>query len=76
MAAWSACVAGSLDVDTYVAKLQAAGFSDVAIFDLTPTDFGSSAGVADGAAHVAAGLAVGDLKQWLASAMITAHKKS
>jgi arsenite methyltransferase len=72
-AAWSACATGSLDVATYAAKLAAAGFDPVEISDVTPTDFGLSEGVDDGAAAVAAGLA-GGLKSWLASARIVAHK--
>ncbi len=68
MAAWSACVAGALDVQTYMAKLQAAGFTDVVISGLTPTDFGLGVDAVDG-------LQGGDLKQWLASALITARKE-
>lgn len=75
MAAWSACVAGALDVEAYATKLQAAGFVDTQIFGLTPTDFGISAGLKDGAADVAADLARDDLKQWIASAVITAQKR-
>jgi SAM-dependent methyltransferase len=71
--AWSACASGSLDVATYRAKLAAAGFDPVQIDDVTPTDFGLSEGVDDGAAAVAAGLA-GGLKSWIASAKIVAHK--
>ncbi len=71
--AWSACASGSLDVATYRAKLAAAGFAPVEIDDVTPTDFGLSEGVDDGAAAVAAGLA-GGLKSWVASAKIVAHK--
>jgi SAM-dependent methyltransferase len=71
--AWSACASGSLDVATYRAKLAAAGFDPVEIDDVTPTDFGLSEGVDDGAAAVAAGLA-GGLKNWIASAKIVAHK--
>lgn len=70
MAAWSACVSGALDVETYVTKLQAAGFTNVAISGVTPTDFGLGAG------DEAADLVGGDLKQWLASALITAQKPS
>jgi SAM-dependent methyltransferase len=72
-AAWSSCASGSLDVATYRAKLAAAGFDPVEIDDVTPTDFGLSEGVEDGAAAVAAGLA-GGLKNWIASAKIVAHK--
>jgi SAM-dependent methyltransferase len=71
--AWSACASGSLDVATYRAKLAAAGFAPVEINDVTPTDFGLSEGVDDGAAAVAAGLA-GGLQNWIASAKIVAHK--
>lgn len=72
-AAWSACATGSLDVDTYRAKLHAAGFAPVEISGITPTDFGLSEGVDDGAAAVAGSLA-GGLKNWIASAKIVAHK--
>jgi SAM-dependent methyltransferase len=72
-AAWSACASGSLDVATYIAKLRAAGFDPVDISDVTPTDFGLSQGVDDGAATVAGDLA-GGLKSWIASAKIVAHK--
>jgi arsenite methyltransferase len=41
-------------VETYRAKLHAAGFSPIEISDVTPTDFGLSEGVDDGAAAVAA----------------------
>lgn len=71
--AWSACATGSLDIDTYRAKLHAAGFAPVEISDVTPTDFGLSEGVDDGAAAVAGDLA-GGLKIWIASAQIVAHK--
>jgi SAM-dependent methyltransferase len=71
--AWSACATGSLDIDTYRAKLHAAGFDPVEISDVTPTDFGLSEGIDDGAAAVAAGL-TGGLKSWIASAKIVAHK--
>jgi len=70
---WSACAAGSLDVDTYRAKLTAAGFAPIKIDGVTPTDFGLSEGVADGAAASAHKLA-GGLKSWIASARIVAHK--
>lgn len=72
-AAWSACASGSLDMDTYRAKLHAAGFAPVEINDVTPTDFGLSEGVDGGAAAVAGALA-GGLKSWIASARIVAHK--
>ncbi len=72
-AAWSACASGSLDMDAYRAKLHAAGFAPVEINDVTPTDFGLSEGVDDGAAAVAGALA-GGLKSWIASAKIVAHK--
>ncbi len=71
--AWSACASGSLDLDTYRAKLAAAGFAPVEISGVTPTDFGLSDGVDDGAAAVAGSLA-GGLKDWIASAQIVAHK--
>jgi SAM-dependent methyltransferase len=71
--AWSACATGSLDIDAYRAKLHAAGFDPVDISDVTPTDFGLSEGVDDGAAAVAGDLA-GGLKSWIASARIVAHK--
>lgn len=71
--AWSACASGSLDVATYRAKLVSAGFDPVEINDVTPTDFGLSEGVDDGAAAVAGDLA-GGLKGWIASAKIVAHK--
>ncbi len=72
-AVWSACASGSLDVATYMARLHAAGFHPVQISDVTPTDFGLSEGVDDGAAAVAGELA-GGLKSWIASAKIVAHK--
>jgi SAM-dependent methyltransferase len=72
-AAWSACASGSLDIDSYRAKLRSAGFDPVEISDITPTDFGLSEGVDDGAAAVASNLA-GGLKKWIASAKIVAHK--
>ncbi len=74
-AAWSACASGSLDLQTYCAKLHAAGFDPVEISDVTPTDFGLSEGVDDGAAAVAGNLA-GGLKSWIASAKIVAHRPS
>lgn len=70
---WSACAAGSLDVATYRAKLHAAGFARVEIDGVTPTDFGISDGVEDGAAALADRLA-GGLKSWIASAKILAYK--
>jgi SAM-dependent methyltransferase len=72
-AAWSACASGSLDLETYRAKLHAAGFNPIEIGGVTPTDFGLSEGVDDGAAAVAGDLA-GGLKSWIASAKIVAHK--
>ena len=72
-AAWSACASGSLDLETYRAKLHAAGFNPIEISGVTPTDFGLSEGVDDGAAAVAGDLA-GGLKSWIASAKIVAHK--
>jgi SAM-dependent methyltransferase len=73
LAAWSACVAGALDVASYQKKLRAAGFERVEIADVTPTDFGVEAGIADGAAAVVEGIA-GGLKSLIASAKIVAHK--
>jgi hypothetical protein len=45
----------------------------VEIADVTPTDFGVEAGIADGAAAVVEGIA-GGLKSLIASAKIVAHK--
>lgn len=73
LAAWSACVAGALDVAAYREKLHAAGFERVEIADVTPTDFGIDAGIEDGAAAAAAAIA-GGLKSLIASAKIVAHK--
>jgi SAM-dependent methyltransferase len=70
---WSACIAGSLDVDTYVRKLQASGFERVSITGVTPTDFGISQGVDDAGAAAAAGIP-GGLESWIASARIVAYK--
>lgn len=73
LAAWSACVAGALDVATYRDRLYAAGFERVEFADVTPTDFGIEDGVADGAASAAAAIAAG-LKSLIASAKIIAFK--
>lgn len=70
---WSACAAGSLDVESYRAKLAAVGFARIEIDGVTPTDFGISEGVADGAGVSVHKLA-GGLKSWIASARIIAHK--
>jgi arsenite methyltransferase len=72
-ATWSVCASGSLDLETYRAKLAAAGFAPVEISEVTPTDFGLSDGVDDGAATAASALA-GGLKSWVASAQIRAYK--
>lgn len=53
---WSAYIAGSLDVDTTMRKLQASGFERISITGVTPTEFGISQRVDDEGAAAAASI--------------------
>ncbi len=74
VAAWSGCVAGALDVDDYTGKLRAAGFEQVTVSDLVPTDFGISEGAQGDGVSAADSRIPGGLKAWIASAKVVAHK--
>ena len=65
-AAWSACVAGALDVDLFVAGLEQAGFRDVQVVGLTPTEAGVE--------QIDATADPTHATTWIASAHIVAHK--